>query len=172
MDWSCRYALYQIQEGFDGLLKNFPNRYVASVMKLIIFPLGKSCTLPDDRMDHNVAGLLISPSVSRERLTEGIHIPESVSESLGRLEDALEKVIAAESVEKKIREAIRNGVLKRSSMDVEWKDAVIAGVINNDEAALVRTAISARKEVVRVDDFSDDSKEKNNKTMLKEFSYR
>ncbi|MEN8264243.1 MAG: acyl-CoA dehydrogenase [Nitrospirota bacterium] len=160
LDWACRYALHQTQEGFYGFLKNFPNRFIANAMKLIIFPLGKSYALPDDRLDHNVAGLLISPSVSRERLTEGIHIPESVSESLGLIEDALEKVVAAESVEKKIREAIKSGILKRSSRDEEWKDAVMAGVIDNDEAALVRTAISARKEVVRVDDFSIAKKKK------------
>jgi acyl-CoA dehydrogenase len=147
LDWACKYALYKIQDGFDGLLKNFPNRCAASVIKLIIFPLGKSYTLPDDRLDHEVADLLISPSVSRDRLTEGIHIPGSIKEQLGLYEDALNKAVEAEPVEKKIRKAVREGILKRSARDVEWKEAVMAGVINSDEAALLRRANLARNEV-------------------------
>jgi acyl-CoA dehydrogenase len=171
LDWACKYALYKIQDGFDGLLKNFPNRCAASVIKLIIFPLGKSYTLPDDRLDHEVADLLISPSVSRDRLTEGIHIPGSIKEQLGLYEDALNKAVEAEPVEKKIRKAVREGILKRSARDVEWKEAVMAGVINSDEAALLRRANLARNEVVRVDDFLMDKKKKDKRSLLKAFSY-
>jgi acyl-CoA dehydrogenase len=119
------------------------------LMKKIIFPLGKSYTLPDDRLDHNVADILISPSVSRERLTEGIHIPADIKDQLGLYEDALKKVVEAEPVEKKIRKAVRLGILKRSAGDMDWKEAVMAGVISSDEAALLRAANLARKEVVR-----------------------
>jgi acyl-CoA dehydrogenase len=171
LNWACQNALYTIQESFDGFLKNFPNRYMAWLMRLIIFPLGKSCCPPDDKVDHRVAEILLSSSIARERLTVGIHIPDSMEESLGLLEDALTKVIAAEPVEKKIRTAIRNGVLKRKAEEEALQEAVEAGVINNDEADLVRTAILIRKEVVRVDDFSKDTSEKENKNVLKAFSY-
>ena len=171
LDWACQYALYKIQEGFDGLLKNFPNRHVARLIKLVVFPLGKSFILPDDKLDHRVADILLSPSMSRDRLTEGIHIPDTIKESLGLIEDSLIKAIAAERVEKKIREAIRSGVMKRGAKEEELKEALSNEVINEDEAATVQTAIAAMEEVIRVDDFSIDTQHKEKKSLLKAFSY-
>lgn len=171
LNWACRYTLHTIQESFDGLLKNFPNRYVAWFMRRIIFPLGKPYMPPEDKLDHRVAELLLSPFTSRERLTEGIHIPDSTKESVGLLEDALIKVIAAEPVEKKIRLAMRKGILKKTTQEKQLREAVKAGVINYDEAALIRSAIAARKEVVRVDDFAKGLFEKENKRYAKAFSY-
>ncbi len=171
LHWACRYTLHTIQESFDGLLKNFPNRYVAWFMRRIIFPLGKPYMPPNDKLDHSVADLLLSPFISRDRLTEGIHIPDSTKESVGLLEDALTKVIAAEPVEKKIRHAMKKGILKKTTQEEELKEAIKAGVINYDEAALIRTAIAARKEVIRVDDFAKGICEKENNRHLKAFSY-
>jgi acyl-CoA dehydrogenase len=172
LNWACQYSLYKIQEGFEGLLKNFPNRYVAQLIKLVIFPLGKSFMPPDDKLDHKVADILLSPSMSRDRLTEGIHIPDTINESLGLIEDSLIKAIAAEHVEKKIREAIRRGVMKRGAKEEELKEALSNGVINEDETATVRQAIAAMEEVVRVDDFSIATQHKEKKSLLKAFSYQ
>ena len=169
LNWACQYSLYKIQEGFYGLLKNFPNRHVAQLIKLVIFPLGKSFILPDDKLDHKVADILLSPSMSRDRLTEGIHIPDTINESLGLIEDSLIKAIAAERVEKKIREAIRSGVMKKGAKEKELKEALSNGVINDDEATTVRTAIAAMEEVIHVDDFSIDTQHKEKKSLLKAF---
>ena len=151
--WSCKYSLNTIYESFDGLIKNFPNRYIAMLLRLIVFPLGKSYPLPDDKLGHDVAKLLLSPSHARERLTTGIYIPSTIEEQLGLLEDALKKVVAAEPAEKKIDQAIRSGVLKRSAKVKEIEEALKTKVINKKEASLIHEAISARKEVIRVDDF-------------------
>jgi acyl-CoA dehydrogenase len=171
LDWSCQYALYTIQESFYGLLNNFPNRYAAWLIRRIIFPLGKAFLPPDDRSDHKVAELLLSPSVSRERLTEGIHVPVTTDESLGLIEDALKKVIAAESVEKKVRKAVKKGVLKRNTEEEMLSEAIAARVISYDEALLVRAATAARREVISVDDFSQDKREKDINRLVKSFSY-
>lgn len=160
MHWSCKYSLNAIYESFDGLFKNFPNRYIAMLLRLIVFPLGKPYPLPDDNLGHDVAKLLLSPSHARERLTAGIYIPSTIEEQLGLLEDALKKVIAAEPAEKKIDQAIRSGVLKRSAKVNVMEEALKTKVINKKEASLIQEAISARKEVIRVDDFPKDQWDK------------
>lgn len=158
--WSCQYSLHTIHESFDGLFKNFPNRYIAMLLRLIVFPSGQSYPLPDDKLGHDIATLLLSPSHARDRLTKGIYIPSTVEEQLGLLEDALKKVVAAEPAEKKIDQAIRSGILKRSANGKEIEEALITKVINKKEASLINEAISARKEVVRVDDFPNDQWDK------------
>jgi acyl-CoA dehydrogenase len=138
---------------------------------MIIFPWGKTCLPPDDRLDHTVAEILLSPSAARERLTEGMHVPVDSDESLGRIEDALIKVVLAEPVERKVMKAVRDGVLQKNSEEVLLHEAVRAGVILSEEEALVRAAIAARNEVIRVDDFPTKRKEKKMNRLVRAFSY-
>ena len=39
VEWSCRTLLYRAQEQFHGLLRNFPNRWFARLLRFLIFLL-------------------------------------------------------------------------------------------------------------------------------------
>ena len=115
--------------------------------------LGRPFAGPSDRLGHRVAGILLEPSIARDRLTAGLFLPKSLTEPLGRLEDALPKVIAAEPVEKKLRDAVRTGKLKEQPDARLLEEGVRAGVVTGAEAGILRMALAARTEVTRVDDF-------------------
>lgn len=155
--WACEESLHNIQIGFDGILKNFPNSYISLVLRLLVFPLGQSFSKPNDRLDHKVADLILSAGPARDRLTNGIFLPKGDpkedNEQLWKLEDALIKVIAAEPIEKTVREAVREGKLEAGISDKVMKEAVKLGILNEEEANLLRVAAEARTEVIRVDDF-------------------
>lgn len=154
VEWACEESLAAIQGSFTGLLRNFPNRPVAWLLRLLMFPLGRPFAGPSDRLGHRVAGILLEPSPARDRLTAGLFLPKSSTEPLGRLEDALHKVIAAEPVEKKLRDAVRAGSLKEQRDALLLEEGARAGVVSAAEAEILRMALAARAEVVRVDDFS------------------
>jgi acyl-CoA dehydrogenase len=103
-----------------------------------------------------VAGLLLEPSKSRDRLTSGIYLPRSHDEPMAVLETALDKIIAAEAVEKKLRKAVQTRALKAIDEEALLQEAVKSGVIDKEEADLVRSAEEARREAIRVDDFPQD----------------
>ncbi len=151
--WACEESLFTIQESFIGLLRNFPNRPAVWLLRLLIFPLGRPFAGPSDLLGHRVAGILLEPSPARDRLTAGLFLPKSLTEPLGRLEDALTKVIAAEPVEKKLRDALRAGKLKDKPDALLLEEGVRAGVVSGAEAEILRLALAARAEVIRVDDF-------------------
>ncbi len=151
--WACEESLFTIQESFIELLRNFPNRPVAWLLRLLVFPLGRPFAGPDDLLGHRVAGILLEPSPTRDRLTSGLFLPRSLAEPLGRLEDALPKVIAAEPVEKKLRDAVKAGKLKDQPEARLLEEGVKAGVVTGSEAEILRLALAARAEVIRVDDF-------------------
>ncbi len=154
--WACQDSLHIMQESFYGLLENFPNPLVAGMLRFLCFPLGRPFPPPGDKLDHQVASLLLNPSLTRNRLTDGIFLPKNQDEPLGLLEDALKKTIAAEPVEKKIFEAIKNGDLKGGDPVALLEEAVKLGLISEEEAMAVKEATSARKEVIKVDDFPKD----------------
>ncbi len=156
LEWSCAYSFRAIQFAFVGILANFPNRPAALLLRLLAFPLGIPDYGPGDQLGHRVAAILLAPSAVRDRLTAGIYTPSDPGEPLGRLDDALAKVIAAEAVEKKIRDAVKGKRIAAGSDGQQLQEAVQAGVIGAGEADCVAVAQAARQEVIRVDDFPAD----------------
>ncbi len=154
MQWCCENALYKIQASLDGFLRNFPNRPAAWLVRRVIFPLGLPYKAPDDQLGHKVAQVIMTPSDARNRLTAGIYLPEATDEPLGRLDDALRKVVEAEVVEKKLSRLVKSGVVKGASKADQAKEAVGIGQLTAEEAKVLLEAAAARWDVIQVDDFS------------------
>lgn len=153
VQWGCEESLARVQEAFLGVLSNLPLRPAAWLLRLLIFPLGRPFVGASDSVGHRVAALLMEPSPARERLGAGLFLPTEPDEPLALLEDALHKVIVAESAEARLRNAVRDGRLAGGT-DAELVAAgVAAGIITATEADAVRQADEARRAVIRVDDF-------------------
>ncbi len=156
LDWSCSYSLYKSQEALDELLKNYPVRAVALILRVIIFPLGRRFRHASDRLDHSVARMLMSPSAVRDRLTGGIFIPEDKGEILRRLEDLLPEAIAAEPLEDRLRKAIKKGIINQRDREDELKDAVKEELFTEDDAEKLKALSPMVDDIIRVDDFPKD----------------
>ncbi len=154
MQWACEDALYQIQESLNEFLRNFPNRPAAYLMRAVVFPLGMRYRVPSDELGHRVATVILASSDARERLTDGIYLPEAEDEQLARLDDALVKVIAAEPVERKLRKLLKQGEIDAGGKELQAEQALERGLITADEADSVKEAVEARWKVIQVDDFS------------------
>ncbi len=98
-----RMREYRIQEAFYGLFENFPVRPAAWLLRLLVFPFGRTFRAPDDALGHRVARLLMEDSPARDRLTAGMFIYRDESDPVGRLELALQRVAEAEAIEAKVR---------------------------------------------------------------------
>lgn len=96
--WGVQDALNQAETAADELLRNFPNRLVAGIMRTIIFPLGRHCRAPSDRLDHQLARILQLPSATRSRLGRGQYLTPGENNPAGQLEEALADVMAAEAI--------------------------------------------------------------------------
>ena len=154
LEWACADLQFTIQERLYEVFDNLPNRLVAMLARLLTFPLGGPCKRPRDALGHSVAELVLVPGVLRERLTQGIYLPVDANAPLARLDDALEKTVAAEAALRTLRRAMRDGALPRGDPEECIDSGLSAGVITRQEAAGIRAAIAARKIVIQVDEFS------------------
>jgi acyl-CoA dehydrogenase len=153
---SVQDALHQAQGALDSVLANFPNRAIAWLLRAIVFPLGKRYAPPSDRLNHECAQRLLTPGAARDRLTSGMYVPASESDPTGALEAALAATIACEPLERKLRQALRDGVLEaRPGADVA-ELARDRGVFSAEEHAQWQRKEALRKGVIRVDDFAQD----------------
>jgi acyl-CoA dehydrogenase len=156
LTWSMYDCFFRLQVAIDGVLDNFPNRFVASWLRMLVFPKGLTLNAPFDKTGSKVAAILITPGAARDRLTAGIYLPRREDDVMGRLELAMEAVIKADPVEAKLRAATKEGKLPQRTMAERRAAAVAAGIITQqDHDHLVHTD-RLRREVVKVDDFEPD----------------
>ncbi|HEY1459835.1 MAG TPA: acyl-CoA dehydrogenase, partial [Casimicrobiaceae bacterium] len=156
MHWAIWDSMYKAQTALEGVISNFPGRFIPALMRMLVFPLGRPYVVPSDRAGHEVARLLIEPSASRDRLTSGIYLPVDPHDVLATIELALQATIAAEPIEARIRDVAKSGRVAFAQGEDRAATAVAAGVISADEAALLQRAQQLTEEVIRVDDFAQD----------------
>lgn len=156
LDWAMQDALYKIERAFDGVLQNFPVRIIAWGVRRLMFPWGMRRRPPSDRLGHKVVSLMMHPGATRDRLTAGMYISSDPDDPVGALEVALQSALECEELRVRMSEArkarkIRGRALKETDRIAEACDA---GVITNEEAAMLERDLELQRKVIMVDDFA------------------
>jgi acyl-CoA dehydrogenase len=157
--WAIWDAMYKAQQAFDGVIANFPVRFIAAVVNRLIFPWGHPYVVPSDEVGHQVAKALIAPSATRDRLTAECYLPLQENEPVGAIELALKATLEAEQIEARIRAAEKDGRFEGNPQANVRDIAIVAfeaGVINAAEYEVMKRRNHLRDIVVRVDDFPFD----------------
>ncbi len=152
VEWSTKYCLYKVQDALDEIMRNFPSVLVGQLLRIIVFPTGKSLRYPNDRVGHAVAKMLIEPSEARDRLTSGVFKNVDPKDPIGCVQYAFNAVVAAYDAERKLKKAgIKPPELGRPNQWLE--DAVSQGILTEQESRLVEEAYAASRAAIMVDDF-------------------
>jgi acyl-CoA dehydrogenase len=151
--WAFHDAIHKIQIALGSVVDNFPSRAVRILLALFIFPLGRHERQPGDRLGHKVSQLLMSPSATRNRLTDGVFISKQASNPVGLLELALPRVIANEPLERRLHKAEAAGELVFSDPVTQLQKAVEQSIITADEARELQAVRDMVTEIVAVDEF-------------------
>ena len=150
--WGVQDALYQAEQAIDDLLRNFPNAFVAGMLRVVIFPLGRRYDAPSDKLDHKLAKIMQIPSATRSRIGRGQYLTPSEFNPAGLLEEALMDVMAAEPIHLRIcKETGRN--LSFTRLDEQAKQWLAEGKINAEEASILTKAEASRLRSINVDEF-------------------
>jgi acyl-CoA dehydrogenase len=154
--WSCRTLLYKTQEQFHGLLRNFPNRWVAAILRFFIFPRGRTYSAPSDELGQRIVELIINPTPTRERLADNIYKTVEPTNQIGLLQQAMEMAEQVKPLERRIFDARRAGDIKADDIPGQIDEAEKKGVLTPDEAEAVRAFDRRMLDVTGVDDFDPD----------------
>jgi acyl-CoA dehydrogenase len=167
--WAFHDSAYKMQTALDGVLRNFPIRPVAWLLRVLVFPLGLREVPPSDRLGHRVAAILCAPNEARDRLALWTYLTPSANNPIGRMNALLPDVIAAEPVERKLQKALKAAEVARQVPDAEAAQQAPAapshdfaeqltfaeaqGAISSEERKLLERVRAATFEFISVDDF-------------------
>jgi acyl-CoA dehydrogenase len=156
LHWSVRDALWQAQQAIDSIYTNFPVQWLRGWLRFAVFPLGTPFRPPKDRHNHRSAKIVLEPGAARDRLTAGMYVSKVESDPTGVLEAAFLATVACEPIEKKLREAVKDGaIIPRSGLDTAAA-ARDRGILTSEELAQWQRKEALRKNVIKVDDFPQD----------------
>jgi acyl-CoA dehydrogenase len=154
LQWGMEDGLFRIQSAFDGVIQNFPNRFFALLMRTLIFPLGQCRRPPSDELGHQVSSLLMKPGAARDRLTEGMYLPNDESDAVGALEAALASTLACEPLQAGLEKVRQEGKLKSREELQLIAEARDKGIITPEQALQLQRDYALRRKVIMVDDFA------------------
>jgi acyl-CoA dehydrogenase len=154
VEWSVRSLMYQAQESLHAFLRNFPNRWVAMLLRLFIFPRGRTYSAPSDEIAAKVVELVTTPGEARERLSAFAYTTLEPGNPLGLLQEALELTGEVAPLEKRLRQARKEGLIGSDYVGEQIEDAEKAQVISKAEARTLRNYHEKVLALLDVDDFA------------------
>ncbi len=154
LHWCCRYTLSRAESSLKDFFTNFPVRPIAWIMNILIFPYGQRIQLPNDKMGHLIARMLITPNDTRTRLCASACDLTARNSLYTQVQETLLQCIEVEPIEKRIAQAVKAGQLPEDHLCNIYDLAKDAGIINEAECVSLRKADEARMKVIAVDDFA------------------
>jgi acyl-CoA dehydrogenase len=109
--WGVQDALFASAQAFEGLFANYPNRFLAAVLRALAFPLGLRRRPPSDRLVSTIALLVQTPCGARDRLLADSYVPVQAdcADPIACGERLLALCEPVAQIEAKLREAVRAG---------------------------------------------------------------
>jgi acyl-CoA dehydrogenase len=152
--WAMQDCLFKLEEALDNFFRNFPNPFVGASMRLLVLPFGKRYSAPSDVLEHKIAHILQHPNSTRDRLGHGQYLTQEDGNLLGDLERTLINIVKCEPIFDKICKKLGEK-LPMTGLDSLAERALREGIINVEEADLMKEAEAGRLRTINVDDFDN-----------------
>jgi len=156
VEWSVRTLMYQAQESLHAFLRNFPNRPIAALLRFFIFPRGRTYSSPSDEIAARVVKLATNPGEARDRLSSLAYTALEPGNPLGLLQEALELTKKHMPLERRLRQARKEGLIRADYLGLQIDEAEKAQVISKAEARGLREYNEKVDALLAVDDFTTD----------------
>jgi acyl-CoA dehydrogenase len=155
VEWACRDLLYRAQEQLHGFLRNFPSRPLAWLMRVMIFPRGRTYFAPSDALSAQLATLSMEPGPSRDRLSRHAFRANVAGNPLAALHEALQLAVRVEPIDRRLRvEGVKTGRIQSLDMPGQIREGRQLGILSEEEAALLLDYDQRIMHIINVDDFA------------------
>ena len=160
VEWSMGYCLWKAQEAIRQCLDNFPVRWLALILKRIMFPLGRSYRRPSDRLNESIVKPMVELSKIRAELSEDCFVDPGKHNAKAWLEKAFQESLELSPLLKQwSRIKAKELVPGFGDQDSRIDAAVEKELLTPEEAEKLKALITLREKVLSVDEFDFDLKE-------------
>lgn len=159
VQYTANMGFQEIQKGFEGIFENIK---VPGLSWLFNGPFAWWTRFNSldgevsDKLSHELAHLIQQDTEQRDRLTQGIYLSDDPEEPLTRLDNAFKMVKKAETIERKIRKAVKDKTLPKKRASFLLDEALQKNVITQEEFDTIKKAEEMRNDAIQVDSFTQE----------------
>ncbi len=154
--YALNHCLYKAGFALDGYFQNFKPRWLANLLKRIIFPLGNPYKMPEDRLARAICKSMLKPGAGRERISSLCYVGDE-NDAVGVVEAAFNAMVGCRDIEKKLNAAQKAGKLpRRIPLDQSISLAEEKQILTEAEVKQIREADVLRQKAIAVDSFKCD----------------
>ncbi|HKS84498.1 MAG TPA: acyl-CoA dehydrogenase [Pseudolabrys sp.] len=144
LKWCLESSLLVIGTRFDEIIRNFPVRPVAWLMRFFIQPISPRTHGPSDHVTQACAAIISNPCPARDRLTVDLYQSNTDSGGVALVKQAFVKTVAVQPIRDRMHAARLRDI-----------DQALAGsIITTAEAAQLKATAEAVSAAIAVNDFS------------------
>jgi len=154
--WACKTLIFEAQNKIHEILVNFPNRFIAGVLRFFIFPLGRNVSGPSITNTLEIGDLISRKTKTREKLCQGIYSRDEPTNHLATLENALELYETAHPIKVDVMRARKKGLIEGNTLEELMDAAVNQDVITEEQANQLSAYDQLVMDIINVDDFSEE----------------
>lgn len=155
--WVCQDLLYRLQKTAHEFLLNFPFRWLAKMLRMVVFPLGQRFNPPSDSLGKKVAALLMEAGKTREQLTDLVYTGQAPRVNpLINVQRAFIATLKVDRLLKRLVKAEKDKLINGMTFELKVNSAIKNTILTSEEADQLLKANALCRLVIDVDDFSWD----------------
>jgi acyl-CoA dehydrogenase len=148
VDYCMAASFDTIETRFDEIIRNFPVRPVAWLLRFLVQPFGPRRSGPSDRVTAACAEIIVNPGPARDRLTLDLFDPTKAHASINDGVALVKRAFAATVAVQPLRDRMHAARVR------DIGQALRQRTITADEAARLRDTAEAVAAAIAVNDFA------------------
>lgn len=162
LHYSCQTLLYRAEQALVELFDNLPNRSLGKLLSVLVMPLGRRWSKPNDTQTREIAQNVSRHTALRSKLISNTWDQQMEGQRdnpLACYNALLQDYPKAEPIYRKITKAYAKGELPSQALHPEqrFEAALQVGIISEEEAVFMREFEAGVLEMLTVDDFAFDA---------------
>ncbi len=145
--------LLRVEQSLDGVLRNFPIRPVAWLLRAVTMLFGIRSHGPSDQLLHRISRSVMHQGELRDQLTEGIYIPDGEDEPLAQLEAAMRSVEDVSAIRNTLKQRYGSSAIKPGKILHTIRQADGDGALSDVDRHRLEQWLDLHDKVIAVDDF-------------------
>ena len=146
-------VLFNSQEAFFGLYKNFPMQVPAFLVKTLCFPFGRPLKTPSDAIKIKLADLFMTDNAFRQQLKKHVFYSTEPTDVHGRMESAFQKLLQIEPLWVRFKKSESKNEYEGLTFEDRIQNAIDKQAITAEEARQLMSFNAVRFDSMLTDVF-------------------
>lgn len=136
-EYALTRSLYLAQEALRDFADNFPQRWLATLVRFVTMPCGKIVRKPNDNLIRELGELIMEENPVRQLLAQYLYVSHDPQDAAGRVESTYQLLLSLGPVWNAFLKAKNTGKIAGATTEELAKDAAAKNIIQPQDVARI-----------------------------------